>query len=218
MLGAILGGIGSIASSFLGKSAADQQADNQIKFAKNAIQWKVADAKKAGIHPLYALGANTTSYSPVSVGQPDLGAMGQDIGSAIERVSNPQEKASGALAGLALERAGLENDLLRAQIARARINVAGQVPMARMLSVGGMGIAPNPSDSPASEWENEFGEAADVIGAGRLVNEVSKQVPGKADKFITDSLLKPGWRDRGIVPGSFADRILRLFEARSSGW
>lgn len=127
MLGAILGALGSVAGGLLAKSAASKQADLQREFAQKGIQWKVADATKAGIHPLYALGANTVSYSPVSVGMPDLGAMGQDIGQAIDRVSNPPERVNGALGALALERAGLENDLLRAQIARARINVAGQV-------------------------------------------------------------------------------------------
>lgn len=38
---------------------------NQREFAQNSIQWKVNDAKKAGIHPLMALGNNATSYTPV---------------------------------------------------------------------------------------------------------------------------------------------------------
>lgn len=176
MLGSILGAIGGIASSFLGKSAADKQGDLQKKFAKNAIQWKVKDAEKAGIHPLYALGANTVSYNPVSVGQPDLGAMGQDIGGAIDRVSTGPEKAGGALGALALERAGLENDLLRAQIARAKINIAGQV--------NGPVLAPRTdtpmTDMPAS-WivarpdlgqaaENAYSEiGGNVFGGGSMI-------------------------------------------------
>lgn len=39
--------------------------DYQEKFAKEGIQWKVADAIKAGIHPLYALGASTNAFQPV---------------------------------------------------------------------------------------------------------------------------------------------------------
>jgi len=142
MLGSILGAIGSLASSFLDKSSADKQMEMQKDFAQKGIQWKVKDAEAAGIHPLYALGANTVSYSPVSVGQPDLGAMGQDIGGAIDRVSNPVEKSTGALGALALERAGLENDLLRAQIARARINTAGQVAMGPLAPVSNQELLP----------------------------------------------------------------------------
>lgn len=170
MLGSIIGKVLGTGLSWLtGKSAADEQADLQKKFAKNAIQWKVDDAKKAGIHPLYALGANTTSYSPVSVGMPDLGAMGQDIGGAIDRVSTAPEKASGAIAALALERAGLENDLLRAQIARARINVAGQVAGPVLAPRTDQPLNENPSwvvGNPelAQKAEDAYGE----IGGGAI--------------------------------------------------
>lgn len=36
----------------------------QREFAQNAIQWRVADAKKAGLHPLFALGGGGASFSP----------------------------------------------------------------------------------------------------------------------------------------------------------
>ena len=42
----------------------DQNTKLQKEFAQNSIQWRVADAKKAGIHPLYAIGASSSSYTP----------------------------------------------------------------------------------------------------------------------------------------------------------
>lgn len=39
----------------------------QREFAQNSIQWRVNDAKAAGIHPLYALGAQGSSYTPQSL-------------------------------------------------------------------------------------------------------------------------------------------------------
>lgn len=69
-----LGPIGGIASSLLGgifgsssaskQAKAQREADErnaalQREFAQNSIQWKTADAEKAGIHKLYALGAQT---------------------------------------------------------------------------------------------------------------------------------------------------------------
>lgn len=36
----------------------------QKEFAQNSIQWRVADAKAAGLHPLYALGGAGSSYQP----------------------------------------------------------------------------------------------------------------------------------------------------------
>lgn len=127
MLGAILGAAGSLASSLLGSSQAKSQQDMQLKFAKKGIQWKVADATAAGLHPLAALGANTMSYQPIQVGAPDLGAMGQDVGRAIEATQNGTERATGKVGLLQLERAGLENDLLRTQIASENARLRAQL-------------------------------------------------------------------------------------------
>lgn len=77
------------ASNAANRTQQDLSAQNialQREFAKKGIQWRVADAKAAGIHPLYALGANTNSFSPVSqisyeVGS-GLGAAGQAIDAA----------------------------------------------------------------------------------------------------------------------------------------
>lgn len=72
--GSIIGGaIGAVGSLLGGNMAANNaQAlagmnyEAQREFAQNGIRWKVEDAKRAGIHPLYALGASTSSFSPVS--------------------------------------------------------------------------------------------------------------------------------------------------------
>lgn len=74
-------------------AVAAQNAENvahQKEFAQMGIQWRVEDAKKAGIHPLYALGAQTTGFTPSSHvfqesnSAPDIsGPMGQDISRAV---------------------------------------------------------------------------------------------------------------------------------------
>lgn len=56
------------------KTIASQEKANEMNiqlqkdFAKHGISWKVQDAKDAGLHPLAALGAQTMSFSPSSVG------------------------------------------------------------------------------------------------------------------------------------------------------
>lgn len=45
----------------------NKNANLQREFAQNSIQWRVNDAKRAGIHPLYALGAQGSSYTPQSL-------------------------------------------------------------------------------------------------------------------------------------------------------
>lgn len=124
MLGALIGAGASILGNVLGnranEKAAQQQYQQQKEFAKSGIQWKVEDAKKAGIHPLYALGANTISYSPQSVGGPDFSGIadaGQNIGRAIDATrSNPEKMAATALTAVQLEGLQLDNDLKRAQL------------------------------------------------------------------------------------------------------
>lgn len=132
-----LGFGGSLISSFLGNSAADDQreAENQRfasnlayqrEFAQNGIQWKVNDARAAGIHPMAALGANTVSYSPMALG--DIGSdlrksSGQDLGRAVSAISTSDTKDKDfntASQKLILEKGSLENELLKQQVINSR--------------------------------------------------------------------------------------------------
>lgn len=143
MLAEIAGPLVSAGASLLGgiqgkKSSEQAQRDQmwwsalqmqqQKDFAQQGIRWKVEDAKAAGIHPLFALGASTSSYSPVSFGStadtsmPNaLASMGQDVGRAITATRGFDERQKAfteAMQALQLQRGGLENDLLRSQISR----------------------------------------------------------------------------------------------------
>lgn len=136
IIGAGIAAGASIGGGLLGSRAAERQQninwDKQKTFAKKAIQWKVEDAKKAGLHPLFALGANTNSFQPISVGDsmgPALQQAGQDISRAMYANSDPGTRGDvKVMAALALEKAGLENDLLRAQIAKLSGQVGPPVP------------------------------------------------------------------------------------------
>jgi len=135
-LGQDLAGIGSFALSmknlFGGNSAKKmmrEQMEFQAMMAQNGIQWRVQDAQKAGIHPLYALGANVHAASPVSVMDnstlPDFQAMGQGLQSIIDRVAPPAEKAATRLQTLTENRMELENQKLATEIALLRQPTAG---------------------------------------------------------------------------------------------
>lgn len=138
MLGPLISAGASILGGLLGKSSADsareaaqQQAANnerlQREFAQNGIQWKVEDAKKAGIHPIYALGGSTASFTPSSVNfaadtsMPNaLAQAGQDIGRAVHSTRTEKDRM-GAMAGtigkLQVEGLSLDNDAKRLEIA-----------------------------------------------------------------------------------------------------
>lgn len=119
-IGALADAVGLGLDYFASKEAAKKSWKQQKKILQNQIQWRVADAVKAGLHPLAALGVNPASGpGPASIG--DIGgamsSMGQNVGRAVEAYMTPADKHAARLALLAEERAGLENDLLRSQIA-----------------------------------------------------------------------------------------------------
>lgn len=120
--GALISGVGSVLGGLFGSNQAAKQAKMQKEFAQNGIRWRVADAKAAGIHPLYALGAQVTPYSPVSVGDGGFPALGQDLSRAYMATRTEKEKVDTFTVTsqqLQLQRLGLENQLLEAQIRKA---------------------------------------------------------------------------------------------------
>lgn len=176
------------------REMAERNEALQREFATSGIQWKVKDAESAGIHPLYALGANTVSYSPQSLGggssastglSSALADTGQDISRAIRATSSDQDRAyNDTMKKLNLRKAGLENDLLASQIAKnsgAAVGPgmptglsAGLVPEAKKfedrpaLAHGHNGIVrTDPTLSNAEDFEKRYGDeslASKAIG------------------------------------------------------
>lgn len=173
----ILGGIGSIFGASQQSKAAEQNVKMQKQFAKQGIQWKVEDAKKAGINPYYALGASTNAFSPVSVGDPasTFGSIGQNFGRAIDSTSTheTQDRAfRSAVQKLTLQKMGLENELLSSQIATTKQPANGPAmpsAMQRWL-VDGQGSVPLVNTVPmkvnASEPSNSSSEPGAVSDIG----------------------------------------------------
>lgn len=109
---AVIAGAAALAGGILakdhGEDAAAADRASQREFAQHGVRWRVADAKAAGVHPLYALGASTPSYSPVH--QVGTGAIGRSVAQAGEAiaggVARHQEKnANKVLAALAIRQA-----------------------------------------------------------------------------------------------------------------
>ncbi len=141
--GSLISGASSLAGGFLDSSSqssindkilANAAKDRQLqrKFAKQGIQWRVNDAKKAGIHPLFSLGASIPTYSPapISLGGSSMGAAlsnaGQDVGRAVAATQTRPER------DLAIQRSVLENRLLELQV--ATLTKESQTPPAFPLS------------------------------------------------------------------------------------
>lgn len=131
VVGDIIGAGASLLGGSLDNSNArgqwQQEYNAQKEFAQNGIRWKVADAKAAGIHPLFALGAQTASYSPQAVSHTNyaktLGEMGQNIGRAISAKQTPEERH---LSDLQREGLELDNEYKRANIENVRSATASR--------------------------------------------------------------------------------------------
>lgn len=135
LLGSLVGAGAKLIPSFFGDSS-DQKAEAQFN-ANYQLQHDLAyhgrtigarDVMNAyaetGIHPLSLLGLNPASASTVaSVGgfgggnwRKGVADAGQDIGRAISATAGSAERA--AMSKLLLEKAGLDNELVRVHIAR----------------------------------------------------------------------------------------------------
>lgn len=194
MIGSLIAAGSSLLGGFLNRDAAkdanaaqlEQARRNealQREFAQNGIRWKVEDAKAAGVHPLYALGAQTASYSPVSVGttaDTSLGSSfasaGQDIGRAINATRTTQERDAAftrSTQALTVQKMGLENELLASQIARMKVNNNPPIPSIGPLppvgeankqedrpplQIGGQRILTDPRTSNMEEFEKRYGD------------------------------------------------------------
>lgn len=150
--GSVIGAAGGIASSLFGSSSqekanklnlqlAREQLAYQKELAHNQVQWRVEDAKKAGLHPLAALGVSPMSYSPVSgsavgadysgVGQ-SLQQMGQDIDRA-RMAGLDREERRRALelqdtqTALALRNQELNNQILEQELVSRRVKLFQQL-------------------------------------------------------------------------------------------
>lgn len=207
----------------------DKERDRalQREFAQSGIQWRVEDAKKAGIHPLFALGGSGATYSPsaISVGSASMGdavaSMGQDISRAVNstRTGDQREAAfNDAVRSLTLKKMGLENDLLAAQIQKFKVNanppmpggdylIPGQgqtlVPKADKfeerprLAVGGREWATHGGWSNAEDFEKRYGDDG-------------------PPSWIFNALI--AWNDykKNVQSGDFLDRAARVATGRAA--
>lgn len=170
-IGALLGGVGQLAGGVGGlfgrgggavmQSMAPQQMFSaqtlldlnlrdfafQRDLAQKGIQWRVDDAKAAGLHPLFALGGGQAGFTPppLSVGQPDPGSitgggggpdiggafanMGQGLGRAIAATQTKEQRVLDqfevARRAQMLEKGALENQYLQVQINKATAPAVG---------------------------------------------------------------------------------------------
>lgn len=216
----IAASIGSILSGNKAQSRARREGEAnrqlQLDTLQNQIQWRVEDAKKAGIHPYIALGSNPATYSPVSTNfqGTDFGELGQDISRAVMAGQTDAERRRNAGVAtqnaneaaeeraLALEHQALQNELLRSQIGRlnaaqvgpALPNSAGLgsvISEADRVTVGSRGA---PERSPGVVTDYAFGrtsEGVSLVPSYDMKQRV-EDMPSEWGWFLRNGLIPSG--------------------------
>lgn len=238
MLGALISAGSSLLGGLLGKNSADATRQAQVdmanqnialqrEFAQNGIQWRVEDAKKAGIHPIYALGSGGASFSPVSAAFSSdtslpnaLASAGQDIGRAVDKTRTAADRFGvRAATALQLEGLKLDNDLKRTEIAsktaRLRADQVGP-PMpasadaylipgqsnSGLIKQKPLELAPSPANAPHAE-----GGSHGDVGYARTVTGGYAPVPSKDAKDRNEDMMIPEmlWAWRNNIMPNFRD-------------
>lgn len=224
MLGSILGAASSLLGGLFGQKSQDKQMNAQIaaqkEFAQSGIQWKVADAQKAGIHPLYALGASTVPFSPIGIGGSPLAEgiqnAGQDIGRAIDAGGTAGQRAyTNKLMQLQLQRGELENAILASDLARKN-SPAGMPPPIPSGYGASQNVIPGQNVTPLAE---RFGGGIDNVKNIPLERMVSDTDPSSEPGSVADV----GWmrtRSGGYAPVPSNDANQRMEDQfiPSLGW
>lgn len=220
-IGGLLGGLGQAAggvaglfggggnnNSYLSYINAHQDREFQRAAMQDGIKWRVNDAKEAGIHPLYALGAPTFSPSPTSINTSSGGAdltpeylkqMGQGLERAIHSTLTPGERGLDAAGKIMqaqqIERGELSNELLRAQIAAQRALLTGsQVGPPNPAGGGGFSIPGQVSSQSMGNYKVE-------------PSEVKSQAPGTPTSEAGPPAADVKWikTPTGVRPGISKD-------------
>lgn len=228
---ALIGGGSSIAGGIISNLINQNQQENeatrnQVNFntqMDETIQRRVADAKKAGLHPLYALGANAAPSSQPIIMQDSIGGSlnqaGQNISSALVRSGSQDDKIRTdlelSLLKHNIEKVSAETSLLHSEA--AKLNQAalagggnnremmnsrapeGQSPM-NLANVGN--IMENPVPHPSSKEGHPellagIGETQEERWYGDVLPMIVPRLEGESLEEI--------WSE--MSPGAFAGYI-----------
>lgn len=228
MIPAIIG-LAASAASALGARSAQKSANEQYQreldqdiynrelnyarqkeFAQMGIQWKVADAKAAGLHPLYGLGGSTATFSPTisALGSrpveraPDYHAMGQNISRAVEAASAQDTN----------EMMELQKQKLKAEIdyTNARTRSLGAPPEPGAAMAYPYHVGPRPIGLPGDiqPWQiRELGQDPVTRGGqpeGIPLADYSGKYSGRINPKPADQVSRhphQSWRTPSDLPG-----------------
>lgn len=225
--GATLGG--GLLSGGINWALTNKQLQAQREALQHGIRWRVADAKAAGLHPLFALGANVQAPSPMVLGDtvgPSLAEAGQSLGGAISRMGDVALK----------NKMILENKLLESQIGESDARKGlYQAEASKIMQQGqtGLGIQ-SEFQGPVIEGQHPNPPGFIDINPAPVVSSKSGHPESQAglNPFFEEQLLAPGFpimlpRTQGesaeeiiseMSPAAWLGLLLRNSEMYGKGW
>lgn len=198
---AAIGAGGGIISNIMNQNNQENEATrNQSNFntqMDNTIQRRVADAKAAGLHPLYSMGMGSgASSQPITINDsigPALQNAGQSVNSALARMQTVDEKTT----------QDLTHALIKAQTHQAEAQaMLTDSERIRMMQAGQTAIGPQKSNPnlPSGQLANPpgfIGPIQDVIDVkGSPVISGSSQAPGfvsGTNDYYQEWRVRPGF-------------------------
>lgn len=245
--GSVIGGISNLVGGIFEQESKRKANESAVAHAVHqqnlqqeamlkGVTWKARDVmnayKETGIHPLQLLGVSGPTYSPVGLAQMGGSSIGESIGKMGQNIaSGIHANADRALRGQALmmqetmmnhamERGGLENELLRTKIASERALLAqNSSPGMPVITSGASPKGKGVSDSQGST--TGFGVEKNIIpdltvartpsgGYVLLPSEAGKQrmedMFGLSAQWFMRNVLQPLWStDQGEA---IANRVL----------
>lgn len=221
VIAAGISGVSNLVGNLVGNSGSVQGGNmrNMREANHAAIMGKISAAKKAGISPLYALGAPTVSPT-VEVGSSGLGETISDMGADVSRaVAAGQTSAERKLQELTLLKAQKDIEFLEAQTASINARTvresAPPFPGALSQKVGdpmfttGVNIGSifppwesNPNFSDTGQYgENRYGEGLGILAG----------IPAAIGDMYWNSTIRKALNDVGNSNPSAARQIYDYF-------
>jgi len=188
-----MGMLGGILSNDYNKDMMEDNRNFQREVLNNQLQWKVRDAEKAGIHPVYAMGAGTASTFPITLDDqmgPALREMGQGVGTAVSRLLDRQQREKHdmdmSLGAAQLAESDARRQMYLSEAARQRQTPAAPMPGMGVQREGQVSVGP-------VEIE---GQTYDPPGTGVIDLKAVEQLSTKPGHPDIAAGLHPGYEER----------------------
>lgn len=198
---------GAVVGALTSKDSNEDNQSAQEAFAQHGIRWKVADAKAAGLHPLYALGGSGATYTPSS--QPIMtAAEGASLGQNLARAATGATDHERQMQQAQLEAIKAATAKDQALAAAAHSEAARNTQQAQQ-SKPLVGI---PYEAGLQQWmrglENDrmFDQSArrpgdDALPIGAIKVKPSEQVSARAGSPHLEASRNPFWQEYEVAPG-----------------